>query len=116
MALKACPMDAVELHINSVFESTAKRGSQAENPVQHSRRPYRKRTTSEKLLGRQKNVEGNKIRMPRTRKQMLPDESVGQVSSKQLVKTSSKRGRRRSINVNSVPPTQGIEMAFYCTG
>lgn len=116
MAIKDCMMNEVELPMITVAESSAKRDSQTESPVQHSRRPYRKRTTDQKLLGRQKNVEGYKNRTPRTRKQKLPDDSVGQALSKQLVKVSSKRGRRRSININSAPPTQGMEMSFYCTG
>lgn len=117
MAIKDCMMNEVELPMSTVVESSAKRGSQTEIPVRHSRRAYRKRTTDQKLLGsRQQNVEGIKIRTPRTRKQKLPDESVGQALSKQLVKSSSKRGRRRSININSAPPTQGMKMSFYCTG
>ncbi|RVX01566.1 DUF724 domain-containing protein 7 [Vitis vinifera] len=117
MAIKDCKMNEVELPMSTVVESSAKRGSQTEIPVRHSRRAYRKRTTNQNLLGsRQKNVEGIKIRTPRTRKQKLPDESIGQALSKQLVKSSSKRGRRRSININSAPPTQGVKMSFYCTG
>lgn len=113
MAIKDCKMNEVELPMSTVVESSAKRGSQTEIPVRHSRRAYRKRTTNQNLLGsRQKNVEGIKIRTPRTRKQKLPDESIGQALSKQLVKSSSKRGRRRSININSAPPTQGSQDAL----
>ena len=117
IAMTDCMMNEVETPMSTMAESSARRGSRTENAVQHSRRPYNRRhSTDKKPLGRPKNVQGSKTRTPRTRKQKLPDGSGGQASSKQLEKSSSKRGRRKSININSVPPTQGMKKCFYYTG
>ncbi|RVW41492.1 hypothetical protein CK203_068220 [Vitis vinifera] len=120
MAIKDCKMNEVELPMSTVVESSAKRGSQTEIPVRHSRRAYRKRTTNQNLLGsRQKNVEGIKIRTPRTRKQKLPDESIGQALSKQWLElqlnmlscSQDALGEKTAPLVEIESKTKQVEMA-----
>lgn len=115
MAITDCTTNEVGLPMSTVAESSARWGSRTENADQHSRRTHRRNVTGQKLLGGPRNVSGNKTRGPRARNQMPPDESAGRALSKQLVKSSTKRGRRRSININAVPP-QGMKICFHCTG
>lgn len=121
MTIKACTMNEVEMHMNAAAESNPKKGSQAENPGQHSSGEYGKQSRTTKPVGRPRNVEGYSIRTPQPRKHIYSDELYWLPSRKPLAKSTSRRGRRRSINVNSVPPTQGIEFlllsldsAFLC--